>query len=106
MGKVLNLLTNATTTVTGSVVEPLDETSPSRNIQVSGTTSSGGGSASVVVEVSNDRSNWMPFGTIALTLSTTSTSDGIVMDARWPFVRARVAAISGTGASVSATMGV
>jgi hypothetical protein len=66
-----------------------------------GTTTSGSGAASVTIEVSNNNSTWQTAGTIGLTLGTTQTSDGFVIDAPWLYVRANVASISGTGAKVS-----
>ncbi len=74
--------------------------------QAKGTTSSGSGAATIIVEVSNadtpTEADWITMGTITLTLGTTSTSDGFNKDAPWKWVRARVSAISGTGAAVSA----
>lgn len=74
--------------------------------QADGTTSSGAGAATIVVEVSNNGSNWLTAGTITLTLSTTSSSDGFALDAPWVWVRGRVSAISGTGASVNLRAGI
>lgn len=73
--------------------------------QASGLTTSGAGAAVVTIEVSNDRISWLTAGTISLTLGTTATSDGFTMTASWPFARAYVTSISGTGAEVSATVG-
>jgi len=74
--------------------------------QASGTTSTGSGAATVVIEVSDNGDDWLTLGTITLTLGTTSTSDGFAAAASWAFVRANVTAISGTDATVSAWMGV
>lgn len=68
---------------------------------VSGT---GAVSATVVIEGSNDGTNFLTLGTITLT-GTTSASDGFASTAPWQYVRARLTAISGTGAAVSAQMG-
>lgn len=96
------LLDQATTTGAGfSTASP----APHSAIQVYGTTTSGTGSATVNVEVRNAGGPWMVAGTISLSLSTTATGDGFVMDAGWHEVRANVTAISGTGATVSVTMG-
>lgn len=70
-------------------------------VESHGTTTSGSGATSVTIEVSNNNATWQTAGTIGLTLGTTQTSDGFVMDAPWLYVRANVASISGTGASVS-----
>ena len=71
-----------------------------------GSASSGTGSTTVAVEVSNNNTDWLTHGTITLTLSTTKATAGIEMDAPWAYVRGNVTAISGTGAAVSLFMGV
>lgn len=78
-----------------------------RTFHGKGTTSSGTGAATIVVQVSNTDVNvdYITLGTITLTLSTTSTSDGFTSDAPWAYVRGNVTAISGTGAAVTLTMG-
>lgn len=73
--------------------------------QVVGGTTAGAGAVSVNIEVSNDGANWMTVGAVSLVLSTTASSDGFVSTTVWPYTRANVVSISGTGASVSATMG-
>lgn len=78
-----------------------------------GTTSTGTGSATIVIEVSNDASpvaaaaaaGWITAGTITLTLGTTRTDDGFSMSAKWRNVRARLSALSGTDATVTVQMG-
>ncbi len=68
-------------------------------------TGTGAVAAEVVIEGSNDNQNYLTIMTI--TLSGTSVhSDGDPSDAPWLFVRARLASISGTGAAVTAIMGV
>ena len=44
-------------------------------------------------------------GTITLTLGTSSTSDGFAALAAWGFVRCNVTTLTGTGATVSVSMG-
>lgn len=63
--------------------------------------------ATVVLEASNDGKYWLatPLGTITLS-GNGAASDGFTSDAPWKFVRARVTALTGTGASVTVTMGV
>lgn len=106
------VLANAVTaTGAGFAFGPLgDSITPksSRTFMASGETTAGAGAATVLIQVSNDKSNtanWMTAGTISLTLGTTTTADGLVIDAPWEFVRANVSAISGTGADVTVTMG-
>lgn len=74
-------------------------------LQASGYTTAGSGSAQVLVQGTNDGTNWETIGTITLTLDTTTTSDSFVIDAPWGAVRGYVSSISGTGATVSLTMG-
>lgn len=109
MTRRYTLLSAKTTTGAGDSTPPIQDnaqSSSNRTAQVAGSTTAGAGAAEVVIEVSNDGSNWITAGTVTLTLGTTSTSDGFVMDAAWLFVRANVSSISGTGAAVSAYLGV
>lgn len=98
------ILTDVTTPAAS---EAISVGSNNKAFQVKGSTSSGAGAASVVVEVSNDPAwPWITLATISLTLGTTATSEGVVMLAGWKWVRIRVASISGTDAKVSASVGV
>ena len=103
------ILDAATTTATSAVFRPMRE---QRSFHVYGATSSGVGSATVAIEVSNiappvnsTNVDWIQLGTVTLTLGTTRVSDGFVSIGAWTYVRARVTAISGTGAAVSVQMG-
>jgi hypothetical protein len=101
------LLSNATTTVTGTPqnVQALRIPTDNKTFQASGRANSAG-TTDVVVEVSNDNTNWILMGTITLTLGTSSTTDGFVSSANWTYVRGRVSTISpGIGATVSLFMG-
>jgi hypothetical protein len=102
-GFVRDLLQGATTTTTGDwkYRDGLDAT---YQATVSGT---GAVSATVVIEASNDNANAIatPLGTIVLS-GTTITSDGFASSAPWKYVRARVSAISGTGATINVNTGV
>lgn len=97
-GRVLDILKDATTTVTGAWMFK-DAPQASYQATVSGT---GAVTATVVIEVSNDGVNAVttPLGTITLS-GTTSSSDGFTTDAPWKYVRARISAVSGTGATVN-----
>lgn len=77
-----------------------------RTLQAVLTTSSGNGSATVVIEVSNDGSNFIAAGTITFASGTCPQADGFAIAAPWAFIRSRCSAISGTGASVAVLMGV
>src|SRR4030043_175818 len=87
------------TTATG---DKIYKDSPSATFQaiVVGT---GAVTATVVIDASNDGTYWCStvLGTITLT-GTTSSTDGFTTTAPWKYVRARVTAISGTGATVTA----
>lgn len=103
-GGIFELLAAKTATGAGNIFNCVDD--GKRTFQANGTTSSGTGSATITVEVSVDKVNWITMGTITLTLATTASSDGFASDAAWPYVRGNVTAISGTGASVNLWMGV
>lgn len=70
--------------------------------QAVGKTSAGAGaSGTITIEVSNDGVNWVSAGTVPeLTLSTTSSSNSLVYNAPWGFVRANVSSITGTDGTV------
>lgn len=76
-----------------------------KTYQASGTTTNGAGAATILIQGSNDGTNWDLIGTIVLVLATTTSSDSFSSDDRYAFVRGNVSAISGTGASVTVTMG-
>lgn len=96
------MLTAATTTATGDTLKPARAP---MTFHAFGETSAGAGSATIVIEVSNverpTTNDWLTMGTITLTLGTTRSSDGFSSSVQWRNVRARVTAISGTGASVN-----
>lgn len=97
-----SLLSAATSTGAGNSYEPFGK---ERSFQLTGSTSSGTGSATVDIEVSNDGTNFLKLATMTLNLSTTVSQSGLLSDAPWRYVRGNVTAISGTGASVTLTMG-
>lgn len=75
-----------------------------RTYMASGKTTAGTGAATILIQVTDDPSdegNWMTLATITLTLGTTRTADGLGSHVGWPYVRAKVSAITGTGATVS-----
>lgn len=80
------------------------------SFQAVGRTTAGVGAATVAIEVSNHPEpsidgHWMTALEIELVLGTVDTSDGQQIDAAWRHVRAKVTAISGTGANVDVYMG-
>lgn len=105
-GILYNLLPEKTTALmTGAPVisSPLTN---SRAIQaiVEGT---GAVSATIVIEAANTpfASAWMEMGTITLS-GNNAVTNGDVLDIQWMYTRARLTAISGTGAAVTCNMAV
>lgn len=72
--------------------------------QVFGNTTSGTGTAAVNLEVSIDGTHWLVHGTVSLTLGTTDTTDGFAVLGLWPYARANVTGLTGTGANVTAIL--
>ena len=97
--------TGVTTTVTGAANV---KDSPFTTFQA-WVTGTGAVTATVTIECSNDDTlqNWCTtvLGTITLS-GATSSSDGFTTTAPWKYVRAKVTAISGTGAAVVVLMGI
>lgn len=106
------LLDAVTSTVTGPTVHVSGVTSlggnypqhTARSFQsyIAGT---GAVTATVLVEGSNDEVGWILMQTHTLSGTTTDVA-GVPSSAQWEWVRARLTAISGTGAAVTVTMGV
>jgi hypothetical protein len=96
------LLRDWTTASAGDAVSGPGAT---HTFQASGATSAGAGSATVVIQGSNNNgASWDTIGTITLTLSTSTSSDSFTSDDRYAKVRANVTAISGTDAQLEAAM--
>lgn len=92
------------TTVSAS--DQIEPYHTNRTFEAYGTTASGSGAATILIEVRNSElATWKTMATVSLTLGTTSTGDGFASSAAWRYVRARISAISGTGASVNINMG-
>ena len=94
------LLNAATALVTGAGVNPA---SANRAFQAT-VVGTGAVGATVIIEGSNDGANYLALGTITLS-GTNLASDGFLSNANWANVRARLTAISGTGAAVTVMMG-
>ncbi len=95
-----HLIRDAASTTTGGA---LSNSGGARTFQAV-ITGSGAVSATVEVEVSNNGIHFLSLGTIEMT-GTDAATDGFAADAPWLFLRARVTAISGTGASVDVIAG-
>lgn len=100
-GVVATLLTIAAggSTATGTAVVNIKDASFQATVSGTGTVS-----ATVIIECSNDGTDFLTCGTITLS-GTTSASDGFVSVGPWAYVRARCTAISGTSAALSVVMG-
>jgi hypothetical protein len=102
------LLSGATATGAGTAWHPVDTsaiaTYTQHSFQAIGQTTSSTGSATVLIEVSDDGVNYITLATITLSLTTSPSSDGLACANTWEYYRANVSAISGTGASVSVYM--
>lgn len=90
------LMTGVTANATGVTVERPGALW-SYQASIAGT---GAVSCTVTVQVSNDGSNWLTFGTMTLS-GTGSAVDSLAGDAPWAYHRAATSAISGTGATVA-----
>lgn len=95
------LLSGATVTGAGASVQDADYLNRVYQATVSGT---GTVSATILIQVSLDGTNWITLATITLSGTTTAT-DGAASDAPWLYTRANLTVISGTGATVNAFMG-
>lgn len=102
------LLSNATTTGAGTAWHARDTSAMAtynyHSFQAVGSTSASTGAATVLIQVSNDGTNYITLATITLTLGTSATSDGFAVTNNWEYYRANLSAISGTGATVSVYM--
>jgi hypothetical protein len=99
-----------TTTTASASCQPIAK---DRTIQYTLTTSSGNGSATIVTQVSNDTTaandaarNWITAATTTFASAASPQVDGFTMNTPWAFVRFNVTAISGTGATVTGTLGI
>jgi hypothetical protein len=90
-------------TVTGA--GPAQTGLPSKKLLTASVTGTGAVTATINIECANRSSTWITLGTITLS-GTTSAADGFFADSPCYLLRANVTAISGTGATVSADVGV
>jgi hypothetical protein len=102
------LLNAATTTGAGAAWQERDTTPKYtygyHSFQAVGSTTASTGAATVLIQVSEDGTNFLTLGTITLVLGTSATNDGFAVANSWQYYRANVTAISGTGASVTVYM--
>jgi hypothetical protein len=102
------LLNAATTTGAGTAWNPRDTSAVAtytyHSFQAVGNTSASTGAATVLIQVSNDGTNFITLGTITLTLGTAATSDGFAVANTWEYYRANLSVVSGTNATVTVYM--
>ena len=86
--------------------KPNKTTRPRKSFHASGITTGGAGSATVLVEASNDGGlSWIALATLSLTTATTLAAGvhaGYATDSAYEIFRCRISAISGTGCAVDA----
>lgn len=94
----LRLLDEVTAITTGTITQTNAE---AYQATISGT---GAVSATVIIQYSNNGTKWINGGTINVS-GTDLATDGFADDESWTYTRAKLTAISGTGAKVTVTMG-
>lgn len=99
---MVTLISNSPAPVTGYGIA-MSTSVPNRTFQAT-VVGTGAVSATVVIEGSNDNTNFLTVGTITLA-GTSVASDGFVSNASWGITRARVSAIAGTDAMANVQMG-
>ena len=75
-----------------------------RSFQAKGTVASSTGASVILIEVSDDGTNYITLGTITLVLGTSATSDGFACANSWEYYRANISSISGSTATVTVYM--
>lgn len=98
----VKLLTDQTTSPVTGVPHKIGNHPPHRAYQAT-VAGPGAVTATVVIYVSTDGTNFIELATITLS-GTTSATDGFASATGWSWVRANITAISGTGATINATM--
>ena len=90
------LMLSATTAATGSAfqIRGTNNLYANRSFQAVGVMSSSTGTTSVVIEVSNDGTNYVTLGTITLALTTAPASDSFYAQTVYEFYRARISQIT------------
>lgn len=100
--RTLNLLTAAGADAVGATIAKPAEARVTTYQAIE--TGTGAITGTVVIEGTNDGTHFVPLATISLDDTTTATQ-GFTSNERWVFTRARVTAISGTGAAITVIMG-
>lgn len=100
MAQAIPLFTARATTGTGTTREA---PGPGATVQAV-VTGTGTVSSTVVIQVSNNGTNWLDLGTLTLS-GTTAATQGLALNAHWVYIRGNITALSGTSAAVTVTMG-
>lgn len=100
MAQAIPLFTARATTGTGTTREA---PGPGATVQAV-VTGTGAVSSTVVIQVSNNGTNWLDLGTLTLS-GTTAATQGLALNAHWVYIRGNITALSGTSAAVTVTMG-
>ncbi len=95
------VLQTATTTATGDIKERSQAAKGLRSFQAVLTCTSGNCTGTVIFEVSADGVNFITAATITFASAASPQTDGYVSYEVWPYIRTRVTAITGTGASIT-----
>lgn len=97
------------TTIGGSPVVDLSGSmvkhDTNKVMQAIGSVSTSTGTATVELEGSFNQTDWSALGLATLTLGTTVTAAKVANNESWPYYRANLKTISGTGAKVSVFFG-
>jgi hypothetical protein len=93
------LMLSATTATTGSAfqIRSTSDVFTNRSFQAVGVMSSSTGTATVIIEVSNDGTNYVTLGTITLALTTAPSSDLFFAYTTYEFYRARASQVTSNG---------
>lgn len=100
MAQAIPLFTDRTTTGVGTTREA---PGPGATVQAV-VTGTGALTATVVIQVSNNSTNWLDLGTLSLSGNDAATQ-GLALNAHWVYIRGNISALTGTGATVNVTMG-
>lgn len=105
-GVSITLLSGKTAAATGDTVGPEQCNQLNRTYQAT-VTGTGAVTATVEIHVSQNPATlgWVLLGTITLS-GTTTDSDGFSSEAAWAYTKAVLTAVTGTGATVNAGLGV
>lgn len=103
----VNLMEGQTGVATGTGFKMIG---PNKTFHVKGATSSGSGTATVLVQCANSPANSSDYGLVATvslaSISTTLSGDILVSDSSYEYCRLQTTAISGTGTAITGTVGV